>query len=158
ATFTPGEDNILAFQTRTYNPGLKGVPVGAHFRVCMAAIAGNDTSGSQEFIFTGTDTQASFSAGGTTLNHYLNYEGVTGDFVLGQAKSFGLATGEHFSIEGFLTNTVTSQSAQLGGLLGIAAKQADATSGSSKDVRTVFAYDDVVTKFIEDYTFEFTSA
>ena len=28
--FTDHEGDILAFQTQTYNPGLKGVPVGAH--------------------------------------------------------------------------------------------------------------------------------
>jgi hypothetical protein len=124
----------------------------------MSAEAGNSTGPSQYFTFTGTDTEASFNSGGAVRDHYLDYLGVTGDFSLGQSKSFGLATGQHFSIEGFFTNTVTSQTVQLGGLFGIAAKQVDAVSGSSKSVRSIFAYDDVVTKFIEDYTFEYTMA
>ena len=125
----------------------------------MSAVAGNSVESSQQFIFTGSDTEASFNAGGTTLNHSLDYFGaLTGDFALGQTLSFGLATGEHFSIEGFFTNTVTSQTVQLGGLLGVAAKQIDATSGSAQSVRSIFAYADVVNKFIEDYSFEFTMA
>ncbi len=155
---TDSEGDLLAHQTATYNPGLKGVPVGATFRIGMSAVAGNSNNSSQWFTFTGTDTEASFNSGGTTLNHYLDYTGITGDFVLGQTVSFGLATGEHFSIEGFFTNTVTSQTVLLGGLLGIAAKQLDAVSGDSKDIRSIFAYDDVVTKFIEDYRFEYTTA
>jgi hypothetical protein len=132
--------------------------VGATFRVSMSAVAGNTANSSNEFTFTGTDTEASFSAGGTTLNHSLDYTGVTGDFDLGQSLSFGLAIGEHFSIEGFFTNTVTSQTIKLGGLSGVAAKQVDGVSGASKDVRTIFAYADVLTKFIEDYTFQVTAA
>jgi 3D (Asp-Asp-Asp) domain-containing protein len=156
--FTDGEGDLDAFQTQTYNPGLKGVPVGARFRVYESAVAGNTAGPSPDFIFTGSDTEASFNTGGTTLNHSLDFTGTTGDFALNQSFSFGLATGDHFSIEGSFTNTVTGQTVQLGGLSGVSAMQVDATSGSSKAVRTIFAYADVVTKFIEDFSFQVTMA
>lgn len=161
---TGEEDDLLAGQTRDYNPGLKGVPNGRTFYPVMRAVAGNTVTPTERFIYaSGSTAAAKFTSGGTTLiNTSFDYNGTEApvanpeDFPLsGRSISFGLASGERFSIEGTVTGitTASTETVKLGGIEGDKALQ-ESSSEAPTEIRPVFSLPEVQDQFLEEFYFE----
>ena len=153
-----------------YNPGLRGVPPGAPFEVILSVIAGccgNEsrvTSPTEQFIYDPTSTAlAKFrSSGHLTGVGPLEFLGIETPVPIiedlpfsERYLDFGLAAGERFSIEGFVTSITptTTETVKFGGLEGAKAFQ-ESSSESPTRIRPVFSLAEVEDKFLEEFYFE----
>ncbi len=163
--YTAEEADVLAGQTRTFDPAGK-VPLNARFLVKMRAVAGGSNEATEEFIYTGNEAVARYQSGGTTyINRSFVFYGIAAPVDLPQddvplasrSTSFGLASDERFSIEGYFTVITAngSTTVNLGGLEGRKANQEGEEGTNATVSRSVFSYIQVADKFIEDYYFEF---
>jgi hypothetical protein len=75
--------------------------------------------------------------------------------LLSRSTRFGLAAGERFAVEGFITalTTTESKTVNLGGLEGIRALQ-EGDTDTPTSVRPIFSLDQVADKFLEEFYFE----
>ncbi len=131
----------------------------------MHAAGGGDSTASEHFIYQPNDTVARYESGGTTfVGRYLAFKGLDTPItdphtvpLSGRSLNFGLADGERFSIEGFVTGIsvppAPNQTVLLGGLEGTKANQ-ESSTGTPTQVRTVFSLPEVQDKFLEEFYFE----
>lgn len=164
-TVQTGDDCFPTAQSREYDPGTFGVPAGATYWPHMQAVAGGSNTATERFVYQSNNTVARYEAGGTTLiGRYFAFQGLDTPIanpqsvpLSGRSLSFGLADGERFSIEGFVTGIsvppAPNQTVLLGGLEGAKANQ-ESSTGTPTQVRTVFSLPQVQDQFLEEFYFE----
>jgi hypothetical protein len=165
---TASEGDLCVNNSRTSDPGLKGVRAGATFEVKLSICcvgASLHVEPNQQFVYTpGSLAVAKFQSSDIVTSADFDYRGIETpvpnpeDFPLSErSRQFGLAAGERFSIEATVTGitTTATETIKLGGLEGAKAFQ-ESSSETPTQIRPVFSLAEVQDKFLEEFYFEGT--
>ena len=163
---TGAEGDLCVNRSETYDPGLKGVPSGATFEVKLSICCVGSTREiipAQQFVYNPSSTAvAKVQSSDIVTSADFDFRGIETpvpnleDLPLSaRSITFGLAAGERFSIEGFVTGitTTATETVKLGGLEGDKAFQ-ESSSETPTRIRPVFSLVEVEDKFLEEFYFE----